>query len=103
MYYIAEWLGMTTTKTTNDKGDTMKWNHEPKTTDDRHTMRAHGVTLSIDDASGDASRRWQGLVMSLGEHSTQPAIECLTTWPREAIAKAREALDSFEASLENES
>ena len=81
----------------------MKWNHEPKTTDDRHTMRAHGITLSIDDASGDSSRRWLGLVMSLGAHSTKPAFDCLKTWPREAIQKAREALDSFEASLENES
>jgi len=82
----------------------MKWKHEPaEPTEERHTMRAHGVTISIQDASGDPTSRWQGLVMSLGAHTKRRASECLETWPREAIAKARAALDSFENSLENES
>ena len=62
-------------------------------------MRHEQLRLSV-SPSNASGKMWQWLELRFGSHSTSRHEECLATWPREAIAKARAAIDEFEARLE---
>lgn len=60
------------------------------------------IRMSVSDAESDPNKRWQHFQFSFGESSPNSIDECKATWPREALALARKALDEFEATLEAE-
>jgi len=51
--------------------------------------------------SANVDKTWQWLSLDFGYHSENSMAECMQTWPREAIAKARAKLDEFEEFLDN--
>ena len=57
------------------------------------------IRLSIAPAEKDPRRLWQHLMLTVGQHTTAEPLECMREWPREAISRARRALDEFEAKL----
>ena len=63
-------------------------------------IRSGPVSLSVIALADTDPRQWQFLSLTFGRHSTAPHTECLETWPREALALARQALDECEALLE---
>ena len=78
---------------------TLKWDIEipepqPK---ERSTIRCGPIMLSV--SSHDVDTIWQFISLSLGTFSSASQRECEKSWPVEAIALAREALDEFESKL----
>lgn len=60
------------------------------------------VRLSVGPAHGTTPEQWQYLDMTFGAHSMRSHNECLETWPKEAIARARKALDDLETLLKGQ-
>ena len=78
----------------------MKWDIEidkPQPIKQKASIRHETAVVTVED-SGD--RRWIYFDMYLSHHSETPFDSLLTTWPREAIAKARAQLDALEAELD---
>ena len=69
---------------------------------DESVIESGPIRVAVSPAYNNHSLRWQYFTVTLGHHSGASHAECLQTWPREAIAKARAALDEFEAELEGE-
>ena len=77
----------------------LQWKLEPPQQPRNYSSSVCGdVRISIGDAHDDP-RQWQYIQVCCGRHSTASHDECRQTWPREAIAMARAALDEFEAKL----
>ena len=72
----------------------MNWTHNS-------TLEMGPVRMSIQPGARPAEW-WQFFIMDFGSHSNASREECLKTWPREAIARARKALDEFENLLEQD-
>ena len=79
----------------------MNWTNETAPQPPRQSAIEHGaLRLSVSPYATDPSRgQWQWCIMSFGSHTEASHKECLKTWPREAIARAREELDKFELLL----
>lgn len=59
------------------------------------------VRLHLSDSPcPEAGRTWQHLSLTFGRYSQRTPSDCLDTWPTEAIALARAALDRLEAEIE---
>ena len=70
----------------------MTWEHDS-------TINKGPCHITVAPSSG---RRWRFFSMDFGSHSEASHEECLKTWPREAIARARAELDKFENLLERD-
>ena len=82
----------------------MQWEtQEPELKPPVCVMDRGPIRLTVSDAYRDPLRRWQHLHLHVGQHTTMHADDCLRSWPREALAMARLALDEFEAKLEENS
>ena len=73
---------------------------QPKIPAREANIRQGEFFLNLEEQDG--GEVWQYVMWSTGKHSRNAFEECLSTWPREAIAKCREALNELEAKLENE-
>lgn len=77
----------------------MEWKNEtPKPPKSKAVIDAGLIRLTVSE-SVDGPERWQFFSLDFGDLSEASHEECLRTWPREAIARARKALDEFEANL----
>ncbi len=74
----------------------MPWETKTHRPEQRHTLEHGPITLTITEG---AAANWLHFIISFGGSTTEPPEECRKTWPREAIARARKALDELEASL----
>ena len=81
----------------------IKWETEEPTPQVPRIKLDHGpLTLSITPGNHhNPNELWQWVSVSLGKHTTASRLSCRGTWPREAIALVREALDKFEEELDN--
>ena len=76
----------------------MKWENESvETTKTVRTMNSGPILLSSTTSRYHGSGLWQQFIMSFGDHTIED--NALATWPTAAIARARVALDQFEAAL----
>ena len=64
-------------------------------------FRRHPIGLSVRQAI-DSPDQWSFFELALGMSSSKTHAECLKTWPREALALARQALDEFEQYLKEQ-
>lgn len=71
----------------------MTWDHDS-------ILEMGSVRMSVSAAKDE--KQWQFFVLDFGTHSNASHEECLKTWPREAIARARKELDEFENLLDEE-
>ena len=79
----------------------MEWRRDPPPARRPHDVLESGpIRLSVSDAEGNPTLRWQYFTLTLGYHTPATQESCVKNWPREAIAKARAALYEFEATLE---
>lgn len=79
----------------------MTWKTTQPVAPPRESVLESGhIRLSVRKDEADSERTWQYMIMSFGEHRKASHIECLGTWPREAIALARAELDRLEATLD---
>lgn len=66
----------------------------------RYRITHEPINISFDvEASSAEYGRWQYFSIGFGRHTHDDPETLKTTWPREAIAKARKALDDLEAKL----
>uniref|UniRef100_A0A6M3L6S1 Uncharacterized protein n=1 Tax=viral metagenome TaxID=1070528 RepID=A0A6M3L6S1_9ZZZZ len=80
----------------------MKWRTKTPPARPYDVLESGPVRLSISDAEGNPSLRWKYCTLTLGYHTSANYEKCLRDWPREALAKARAALDQFEAEIGGE-
>lgn len=62
----------------------------------RHEIRTDAAWLTV-DAPNYEGKIWQYLNINAGAWTTRSTEDCLANWPREAIARIRQALDELEA------
>ena len=78
----------------------MKWeNTESVETTTVRTMTSGPILLSSQISRYHDSGLFQHFLMSFGDHTIEDKDIALATWPTAAIARARVALDQFEAAL----
>ena len=71
----------------------MNWDHDS-------ILEMGSVRIAVSAAKDE--KQWQFFIVDFGTHSNASHEECLKTWPREAIARARKTLDEFENLLEQD-
>ena len=64
------------------------------------SLEIGSVRIAVSPAN--AEKQWQFFILDFGTHSNASHEECLKTWPREAIARARKELDKLEHFLNEE-
>lgn len=82
------------------KEQAMEWKLDEPTPTPR--LRASHGPLSISVGLASNGQTWQYVELVDGRHSPKSPEQCRETWPREAIALARQALDKFEETLNAE-
>ena len=80
----------------------MKWEKQTTPAIEQHAIESGDCTLRVEPHGGLDGRPWRFFSMTFGSTATEDVDECLESWPREAIAKARKELDELEAKLEAE-
>jgi hypothetical protein len=75
-----------------------KWQNKTEIPRSRNALEVGPVCLSVSQEEGEQT--WQHLCISFGYFNAGTPEECLESWPRVAIEKAREALDRFEDTLD---
>ena len=78
----------------------MKWETRlPEPREPESVLEQGPIRVKVGPANTNPALMWQYFTLTLGIHSTRDRQVCMRTWPRQAIADARAALDKFEAEL----